>query len=884
MIRSRDPLVLIGSWSFRHPRKLLFLALLAILASLGLARHRLTLETDWLVLFSPKEPVIQSLQFWRDNLPGSKDMAIIVSGGELPSRQRAVDELGAVLRNHPESLERPLFSLDAQRFIKSGLYYLPKDQLERIDHDVQALLGGLPLTVDDAPIQMEALTSSLIIGDASAELVLRFLQAVEESTRAKPGVPNYWPKIEPESPKIQEVLETFSSETAERVYLSLDKGRTLLVLVSPKLAAGRPEQAFAPAVSTVRNVLDEIRPKYPQLRFSLTGEPVLVVDERETIAEDSLLTTAVSLLLVILLFRFGYREMTRPTLALLTLLAGLGWTLGAVCLTVGHLNFISVTYIPILVGVGIDFGIHISFRFYECRHNGCEPVPAIEQTMATAGRYTLIAALTNCMPFAILAVIGFRGVAELGVIAIIGVMLCQFAACSVMPALLGLLEKREWRLCTKGRQDLKEWHLAWKPWHGVALSLAALTTLLGLIGAPAARFDIHLLKMQNPALESVQTELMLVATGKSSVLTALVPAENLEQAREIENRLRDLPTVAEVIALSTFLPRVDENKEQLVDRLLTSRSRLLGFFRNLSGTPPLEASQALRLFEELNSFSPQRPLGARITEVRETLEQRLASRGPGPVIDGVNKLFKELEEHAKQVSELLKVQEKAPLRVEDLPKELKARLRGADGTYVLRVFPRLDIWESENLHAFLRDLRTVSPQVTGEPVLIELFEKVVLRTHHLAALLSLLGMVILLSVVLRDARLVALASLPTVISMIQTLGFMGLTGMTFNPANFVAVPMLLGIGSVFGLQSVLRMNELGNDELLCCSTGLAILLSAATSVAGFASLMLAAHRGIASLGGLVTLGLIENAILSLFVLPCLVERWPSLVRRGKPNA
>lgn len=877
----RGPLIAIGRWSFRHPWLLLTVALTGIVLSLGVARARLTLETDWLVLFSPRDPVIQSLEFWRKNLPGGKDMAVIVSGGDLAGRQRAVDALGHRLAEQKDSLRAPLASLDAATFLESGLYYLPEDQLKKIDSDAKALIEGVPPAVEDLPVRIEELTSAMMAGDASSQLVLRFLQAVEQSTRPEPGEPQYWPSIEPESPKIREVLDTFSGKSTQRVYLSLDKGQTLLVLVAPKLGTGRPEEAFTPAVSTVRKVLEEVREQFPQLTFLLTGEPVLVVDERATIAGDSVLSTACSLMLVVLLFLFGYREVTRPALAFASLLVGLGWTLGAVSLAVGHLNFISVTYVPILVGIGIDFGIHISFRYYECRAQGSDGLQAIETTMATAGHYTLIAALTNCVPFAILVAIGFRGVAELGVIAILGVMLCQLAACSVMPALLGLLESSEVTLSARGRQDLTSWHLAFKPWHGAALSLTVITTVLGLIGAPKAKFDIHLLKMQNPRLESVRTEMMLVSSGKSSVLTALVPAADLEQARQFEERLRRLPSVTEVIALSTFLPEVKPSKEKLVASLLASRPHLLAILSRLSGLPSLDAERALTLFSELRNLSPSRPVSQRILQVRDQLEQRLNSRGPGPVIDGVNRLLAEMEAKIQEVEELLVVQKVKPLRVDDLPQELKGRLRGLDGTYALRVFPRQDIWQAENLRRFLTDLRTVTPKVTGEPVLIELFERVVLQTHHRGAFLSLLAMITLLVVVLRDLRLVALASLPTAVSLIQMLGFMGFTGLTFNPANFVAIPMLLGIGSVFGLQSVLRMKELRSDELLRCSTGLAIFLSAATTAAGFASLLLAAHRGIASLGGLVTLGLVENAVLSLLVLPCLVERWPGLVCRNR---
>ncbi len=879
----KSPLVYLGSWSFRHPLKLLFLSLLFGLLSVGVARQRLTLETDWLVLFSPEIPQIKTLEFWRKNLPGSKDMAVIVSGSDLATRQRAVDQLGKMMRKHPQELESPLYSLSAERFLRSGLYYLPKDQLQAIDNDVQLLLSGVPSKGVDLPFQMEKLTNALLLGDGGAQLVLRFLKALEESTRFEVDQPDadlYWPKIEPESVKIQEILGTFSGAEAERVYLSLDGGQTLLVLVGPKLRDGRPEEAFRPAVSAVREVLAEIRGQYPQLTFSLTGEPVLVVDERQTIAEDSVISTGFSLVLVVLLFHFGYREMTRPMLALVTLLFGLVWTLGCVALAVGHLNFISVTYIPILVGIGIDFGIHISFRFYECRAE-VDGVTAVEQTMATAGKYTLIAAVTNCVPFLILTMVGFRGVAELGLIATIGVMLCQFAACSVLPALLGLLERRNYRLSSRGRQDLDSLHCGLKPWGGAMVSLAAIITVLGFLGVSRTRFDIHLLKMQNPQLESVQTELMLVSSGKSSVLTALVPAANLEQARQFEDKIRALSSVAEVIALSTFLPRVEEGEESLVRDLLEARSRLVTLLGGLTGMAPLDAAAATRMFSLLEKLRPSNDVGAQFQTVELELQRRLEQRGPGPLIDAINEMVRQTEVKSKEVTGLLLLQEPDPLRTEQLPGELLTRLRGQDGTFVLRVFPRDDIWQAANLHSFLKDLRTVTPEVTGEPVLIELFEGLVLKTHKLGILYSLLAMAVILTVVLRDVRLVALAGLPTAISLVQVLGFMGLCRMSFNPANFVAVPMLLGIGSVFGLQSVLRMKELRSSRVLCCSTGLAILLSAATSAAGFASLGLAAHRGIASLGGLVTMGLVVNAVLSLFVLPVVVEWYPDLLGKEK---
>ena len=279
----------------------------------------------------------------------------------------------------------------------------------------------------------------------------------------------------------------------------------------------------------------------------------------------------------------------------------------------------------------------------------------------------------------------------------------------------------------------------------------------------------------------------------------------------------------------------------------------------------------------MDEIRPGQTWGAEIKKLGQKLKARASKRGPGPLLDGANEILRQLEQRANEMVPLLEIQTSEPLVQSQLPPALVQRLQGEDGTYALRVFPRLDIWRPDNLKSFLEDLRTVSPNVSGEPVLIELFERLVMRTHRLGIMFSLLAMFGLLFLVLRDIRLTMLASLPTALSLLQVLGFMGMFGWSFNPANFVAVPMLLGIGSVFGLHSVLRMKELGNDRLLCCSTGLAILLSSLTSAAGFASLGLAEHRGIASLGGLVTLGLLVNVVLSLFVLPCLVARFPHIL-------
>jgi uncharacterized protein len=794
-------------------------------------------------------------------------MAVIISGGDLKERQLAARKLGDSFRKMPELLESPLDALPTDVFVKSGLYFLAPEQLSRLDHDsALALKGTKRLDMAHNP-SMNYVAESLSQTLDGSELLARGLEAFVTAT--SPNVDErdnnlLIPELTLESEEVKRYLGGLH-DVPTLAFLSLDGGKTLLVLVRPNIGS-QPLEASGPAVEAVRKVVAEARAEFRSLSFSLTGEPVLVVDERRTIARDSVRGTVCSLLLVIVLFRFGFREYLRPSLALASLVVGLLWTLGLVSVSIGNLNFITITYVPILVGIGLDFGIHMAFRYYEHRAQEC-PTEAMENALAGAGKDTFFGALTTSASFGVLWAIGFRGVSELGAIALAGVLLCQLSSCTFLPACLAWLETRGHRLPADGRQELSGIEMYLCRFDRPLLVATLAVVFVSLFFAPRVGFNVHLLKMQNPRLESVRTELRLVAEGKSSVLTALIAAPDVETARRLEKELRALPTVAEVISLATFLPVVTPEKERSVEAILARRSDLLDLLHFLSGTPQAGTKEALRVMEQFGELTLPTPRMTAVRGLMGHLETRLKTRGPGPVMDAFEGLRVETLKTLQEFEPLLQRQGSKPLQASGLPESLRGRLLRTDGKYVIKVFPKVDIWRPDNLQRFLTEVRGVSPEVSGEPVLIELFERLVLRTHWLGIGLSLVAMLVVLSVILRRPMDVVLAATPTAISLLLVMGMMGLFGWDFNPANFVAVPMLLGIGSVFGLHSVIRMRELGHERLLSCSTGPAIVLSAATSMAGFASLGLADHRGIASLGWLVTAGLLVNAVLSIAVLP-----------------
>ncbi len=87
----------------------------------------------------------------------------------------------------------------------------------------------------------------------------------------------------------------------------------------------------------------------------------------------------------------------------------------------------------------------------------------------------------------------------------------------------------------------------------------------------------------------------------------------------------------------------------------------------------------------------------------------------------------------------------------------------------------------------------------------------------------------------------------------------------------MTLPLVIGIGVTNGIHILNRFAEEQTPSILARSTGKAVLVSGLTSMAGFGSLMLAKHRGIHSLGCVMTTGLATCMIAGLTFLPALLN-------------
>jgi hypothetical protein len=105
-------------------------------------------------------------------------------------------------------------------------------------------------------------------------------------------------------------------------------------------------------------------------------------------------------------------------------------------LVVGHLNILTITFVPILIGLAIDFGVHLITRFEEELRNGRSREEAIEKAIVNTGLGIFTGAFTTAGAFFAMRLTNFKGIQEMGVICGGGMLLCLIPMMTLLPVMI----------------------------------------------------------------------------------------------------------------------------------------------------------------------------------------------------------------------------------------------------------------------------------------------------------------------------------------------------------------------------------------------------------------------------------------------------------------
>ncbi|HEY4249975.1 MAG TPA: MMPL family transporter, partial [Roseomonas sp.] len=545
-------------------------------------------------------------------------------------------------------------------------------------------------------------------------------------------------------------------------------------------------------------------------------------------------------------------------------IVGLVITAGIGLAIIGRFNLISVAFIPLFVGLGVDFGIQFSLRYRAERLH----LPDLDQALAAAA---IAVGFFAFLPTA------YIGVSELGMIAGIG-MIIAFALCiTLLPALLVLLHPRGGR-SEMGFPLLAPVEALLRDRQRAVLGVAALVGIAAAALAPWARFDFNPLHLRSSTVESMVTlgDLMADPDRTPNTVSVLVPSP--DQAPAMARRLQALPQVSHTVTLDSFIP--DRQPEKL--EAISDAAALLG--PALDGveplSPPDDAAQIASLRDTAAALQQaagqgQDPAAVAARRLAGALD-RLAAAPPARRAMVAAAVTAPLGTLLDQIRAML---DAGPVTRATLPPELVADWLTADGRARVEAYPRADARDDAELQRFSAAIQAIAPDATGTPISIKGAGDAIVAAFLQAAALSAIAIALLLALVLRRLRDVVLTMLPVLLSGVLTLASCVIFDLPLNFANIIALPLLLGIGVAFNIYFVMAWRA-GETHLLQSSLTRAVVFSALTTATAFGALWLSSHPGTASMGRLLMISLGWELLVTLLIRPALLATPPAELTRS----
>lgn len=882
----------------RRPWRILAVVALMTAASIALAA-KLELRMNWMDLLPEHDPQVRLYRDVIDRfgetsivvaLEGHRD-SIVAMAEELEPRLRALGSVDNVVGKMPVD-----FLLD------HGFALLRPDQFDRALRSLQnqSLVGSLRGMNDD--YEQEYTESESNIRRDEVEIARGILGLTRSLELLSAGIAGT-------APPDAMVEASDALAIGDPWMLSLDR-HMLLVAVTPRAPTTQIDALIA-TVEEVEATTQDVASRYPAVYASLTGMAKISQDEMNSVGGYTVLLSLVALLLIYLLLARAFRGWVIPLLALLPLVIGILWTMAVLQLLFTALNLFTAMMMLVLLGLGIDFSIHLISRFQEEVGQGAALEDAIATTLAGTGVAVTIGAATTAIAFLTLMVGETKGVFEFGVAAGLGVLITLLAIFTTLPSLLMLRYRSPTRthsLIERNRapDSHRLWiaqvaEVAWR--HPVAFLCSTGVLVAASIWALRhTGYEYDFLELEAKGLRSVELQRQIPRRFGTSDHSAWIVTNSVEESRRLKQEFRKLPDVGDVNAISDFIPsatrlaeygpKLDRfNKAMLarhdppwrrgdLQRLATEIDRLwdnLDLVSNLAYTAGLDRIvSVIDQITGVDAETGETDDGALLP----TLSRQLSQLQDDSLLAALATVWQErLSDNVRRMTN------QQPVDVREVPGNMRRTFMPREGEgYLVHVVPRRYLWNRASLERFATQTESVDSRVIGSEELMLVMMDSTLADGRNAAILALIVIALLLVLHFRSpVGLVALA--PLAVGTLLMLALMYAFGMKYNYMNLIATPIILGIGIDDGVHVLHRFREQrGNStsvKLCFMSVGNAILLTSLTTMVGFGNVAFYRMRGMASFGQVLFLGVGACFLATILVLPPMLR---AVLGGGQPDS
>lgn len=611
------------------------------------------------------------------------------------------------------------------------------------------------------------------------------------------------------------------------------------------------EEVYSLEKVALAELTDKIAGFSNKIKISYTGGYPIAVNDEAITKRDIKVTLLTSFLGVMLLFGLSFRTSRILFFVGLPMAVSLLWTLGFASLTFQRLNVLTCIFSCVLIGLGIDFAIHIINRYFaEDKVN--LPVPQrLQLTFKESGMGILIGGITTAVAVFGIGISDFRGFSELGIVTGIGILICLLAMFFLLPALLvyfsdGKNFPKTVKIAGFGLNILLD-RIQKHP--RIVLLVTAVIIVLSIVSGTRITFDDNLKNFRPVDSNVLRLQDKITDWLGGSTAAILLVTEEDTEANSMETSAAIYSSLAEL-----------------------KKSGMIAGIRSVSRyfPPPSQQKNNMEFIRQHADFFD-------IKRIKKTFNQALTENG-----FEIRDLFDEYFERLSMALLEDKLLMPASVQDKELDRLLKIFVIPKGNAYktVTYISPNTDLWSRSDTSRYremiIRKLEESGVKrsrylLTGPNLLTGDLKGLIIKNLKSSLWLASLCIISVLLIYYRSLKLVLFSITPVLIGLASLAGIMPVLGLDFNFINLIVIPMIVGIGIDDGVHftnTYCKSDHLNISKGMF-QTGRAVILTSLTTLVGFGSIALSHYPGLRSMGYVAVIGIGACMFASIIVLPAI---------------
>lgn len=893
-----------GSWVVQKRKPILAFSAIILVIS-GILISRIGVETDIAALLPPHNPVAQRFTRITDDFETTSVLITVIQGPDREHLVAAAKAWETALLGDPETgpLVRSVQSETDTAFLDTwGLMLQDNEDLE----DNERLFRSarlLPLIRNTNDLLEEKLAEGMDEdiessgGDQeTVQIMSRFALFSEQFVQALEGEPQA---------EVKSLADTWRfGET----FMVDATGQTLILLVRPNFTLGDRDKLYTlseGARRIARETKEELaQTGYSGISFSFTGDVENEADEERAISSDVFYPSILAFLLITVLFLVSMRRKRSILFALVSLAAGIIVDLAFAAVTVQKLNMITSSFGALLVGLGIDFGIHIVLRFDEERSSGKSVEEAMRIVFAHVTKPIIIGGGTTAIAFYSLILSQTSAFRQFGLVSGTGILTTLAASFILLPALLSTFPGKQTgapRLPLVSYTGLNRLVAKTQQIPALTLGILLVVGITSVFFVSGNTFEYDMRKIGPQGTAAQRAEAVVGDRFGISTWQHMASAESLEEIRSLADELSEAPLVKQVESIADYVPSPEEQVIRLAGiARIRNQSGRRQIPNDFPGTPETywNAERVTELSDEFQRLEwnmielgdlcaallgedslPVRKRNAMIREIfgnetgkegkevflraRERLDS-IIQNSEYKKIEQIDSAFaRELDDSITRMAHI-----ERPITLNDIPEDIRNDLVTPDMTHFLAVIHAEPSLSSGD--AFIRfadGLRETTDKATGTLMLGVELSREILGEALRVALIVMIIVIVFVTVSFRSIRMTLVCIIPLSTGILWLFALYPLFG-KFNIVNVLSLPLIIGTGIDYCVHTGISFNPADPASDSFRKTLKAVTMSALTTAMGFGSLALAGQfRGIADLGTTLFIGIVCSYVAAVFMIP-----------------